>query len=290
MSLGPFQILKTVSSRTNHVLPAKLDRIRAELSGQFVHRALDTKTGLSDSIAPECSRRNGIGVNSIPVGLFVRATVKSDRFVQRMAKDFSAVIAVSPGIGNSSQINSGQSAVPFRAKFHSHLVRMPCGRTNKLFGTRKLPFHRPTQIQGGKGAQIFAQHLLFGAEAASDPFGINVHFIRKQTEEVSQLCFSQKRSLRTGPQMKPAILGQVRDRGMRFEMDMLLPVRFELAFVDNVSSGKSRFHVPIFAMDLAENVAAQDAGFASPHPCRREQVGAPGFIASSGSKTAGRTS
>ncbi len=167
------------------------------------------------------------------------------------------MIAVGSGIGNSSQINGGQSAVPLRAKFHSHLVRMPCGCTDKLFGTRKLPFHRPAQIQGGKRAQILAQHLLFGAEAASDPFGVDVHFIRMQPEKISQLGFSQKRSLRTGPQMKPAILGQVRDRGMRFEMDMLLPVRFELAFVDNVSSRKSCFHVPVFAMDLTENVAAR---------------------------------
>ena len=57
--------------------------------------------------------------------------------------------------------------------------------------------------------------------------------------------------------MKPAIFGQVRDCRMSLEMDMLLPMRFELAFVHNVGSGKRCFHVPIFTMDLAKNVAAR---------------------------------
>src|ERR1700722_3835360 len=139
-------------SRTNHVLSAKLDRIHLQFPGQLIHRALDAKTALGDSITPECSRGNDVCVDGVPVRLFVRAAVESNGFVERMAKDFSTMVAVSPGVGNSSQINGGQSALPLDPKFHSHLVRMPGGGSNKLFGTRKLPFYGPMQIQCGKRA------------------------------------------------------------------------------------------------------------------------------------------
>ena len=116
---------------------------------------------------------------------------------------------------------------------------MTRGRADELFLTGKLPFDRPINLEEGQDAKIFGYHFLLAAEATAHSLGENVKLTRVEPKNMTKLLVHDKRRLRTGPDVNPAIITLPGDRAVGFQMDVLHSGRRVGLFVNGVGFGEA---------------------------------------------------
>ena len=109
-----------------------------------------------------------------------------------------------------------------------------------------------------------------------------------EREEIRELCLCEVRRLGAGSHVNSTVLTDPADRAMSFEMGVLDFARVECPFVDRICHAEARIDIADLAFDFLQDVAV---GFGNARfGAFVIRIGAEGCIASSGSKTAGRTS
>src|SRR5271165_1594886 len=127
---------------------------------------------------------------------------------------------------------------------------MARGCADELFLARELPFDRPADLEDRQDAEILGYHLLLAAEAAAHPLGENVELARVEPKNMAELLVHDKRRLRTGADVNPAVVPLPCDRTVRFQMDMLDPRRRVGHLVNGVGCRESILDAADLAMDF----------------------------------------
>src|SRR5258708_2467970 len=98
---------------------------------------------------------------------------------------------------------------------------MTRGCAGELLLAGELPHYGAPGFQRSEDTQILGDHLLFSAEPAADALGKDVEVTWRQTEDVAELAFGDKRRLCAGAHVQAPIIAFPRDATVRFEMDIL---------------------------------------------------------------------
>ena len=100
---------------TDQIAAADLKRIKLELFRQVVDRAFDREGGLRGAVATEAAGRDHIGIDSVAVGLLVRAAIGGERAGKRRGQRLTAVAAIGAGVRHDPDLDRRERAVAARA-------------------------------------------------------------------------------------------------------------------------------------------------------------------------------
>src|ERR1700741_5075597 len=140
-----------------------------------------------------------------------------------------------------------------------HLMTRGCA--DELFLARKVPFDGPAGLEQRQNAKIFRHHLLLTAEAAAHPLGKNVDVALVESKDMAELQAHDKRSLRAGADMNPAVLTSPCDRTVRFQMHMLNPRGRVGHLVNGVGGCEPILNAADLATDFSKDITLRLAPF-----------------------------
>ncbi len=174
------------------VLAPDLEGADAQHPREIVEGAFDGKGRLRGAISAKPAGRNHVGIDGIPVGLLVDATVGGDRAAERGGQRLASVSAIGAGVGHHAHLDCGQRAVALGTELYMRLHRVARGGADELLLARELPHDRPAGPQRGEHAQVFADHLLLAAKATADALGEDMHVAIEQPEQIAELLLGDE--------------------------------------------------------------------------------------------------
>ena len=130
---------------------------------------------------------------------------------------------------------------------------MARGRGDKFLFAGEFDHDRTSGLQSGKRTDVFGQHFLLAAEAASHALAKDANALGHQVEDVTELLLGDVRRLAAGADVEPTVV-EPRDRAMRFELRVLDAMRGVGGLVDYVSRFESRPDIADVTVNLEQNI------------------------------------
>ena len=133
---------------------------------------------------------------------------------------------------------------------------------DELLLAGELELDRRAGLDHGERHDVFDQHFLLGAEAATHALAEHADFCRIEAENLAQRPPREKRRLRARANIEPTRFIEPADRAVRFQMGMLNARGDIGGLVHDVGLGKAFVDIADMAVDLGHDISlwVVDAG------------------------------
>ena len=251
--------------RANRVAPAQVERVDADSAGELVERGFDAEDHLAEAVTAEGARGEVVRIDAPGIHPLVGHPVEAHRFGAAVEHHPGAVVAVGAGVGEHTELESGEAAGVVGAEGDVDAHGVPARGEGELVGAAELVLHGSPGLQHGEGDDVLRQDLLLAAETAADPGREDAQPLRSEVEQAADLAVHQERHLRAGAQDEPVAVCrgvgfaglQPADGRVRLQVGVRHSLGLPAAAHDVGGARQPGRDVTVFAVQLGHQVAGR---------------------------------